>query len=113
MIIEIVQSLEIASVASPPLAISSITGTTATIDQVSYGYYYYISNSGFASLTLPASIPTDTGQFWVLHNTTTSYLSVSISNYGTMTSPISIAPMTSVTFVVSGTGGSADGYILF
>ena len=104
---------EIAATAAPPIALSSITGTTTTVDQVSYGYYYYISNSGFNGITLPSSIPTDTGQFWVFRNTTVSYLSVTMTNYGSMTSPISIAPQTSVTIVVSGTGGSSDGYILF
>ena len=104
---------EINAVASPPLALSSITGTTATVGSSSYGYNYYISNSGFNGITLPSSIPTDTGQFWVFRNTTVSYLSVTMTNYGSMTSPISIAPQTSVTIVVSGTGGSSDGYILF
>ena len=105
---------EISAAASPPLTLSSITATTATLSAPSYGYYYYITNSGFSNLTLPTSAPTAAGQFWVLRNTTATYLSVTVANPTTsITSPVSIAPQTSLTIVVSGTGVSSNAYILF
>ena len=105
---------EISAAAAPPITLSSITATTATLSAPSYGYYYYITNSGFSGLTLPASIPTTAGQFWVLRNTTATYLSVTVTNPTTsIASPVSIAPQTSLTIVVSGTGVSATAYVLF
>jgi LysM repeat protein len=105
---------EISATAAPPLTLSSITATTATLSAPSYGYYYYITNSGFSGITLPASIPTAAGQYWVLRNTTATYLSVTVTNPTTsINSPISIAPQTSVTITVSGTGVSSNAYILF
>jgi hypothetical protein len=105
---------EISATAAPPITLSSITATTATLSAPSYGYYYYITNSGFSGITLPASIPTAAGQFWVLRNTTATYLSVTVTNPTTsIISPVSIAPQTSLTIVVSGTGVSATAYVLF
>ena len=105
---------EISATAAPPITLSSISATTATLSAPSYGYYYYITNSGFSGITLPASIPTAAGQYWVLRNTTATYLSVTVTNPTTsINSPISIAPQTSVTIVVSGSGASSNAYILF
>jgi len=95
------------------LNLSNVTTTTLTSPAIStstYGTYYYITNSGFSGVTLPAiTSATDTGAFWVLRNNTTSYLSAALS--GTITgliSPIVIPPSNAVTIVWTGTG-----YVLF
>jgi hypothetical protein len=61
---------------------------------------------------LPASVPTETGAYWVIRNNTGSYLSVGITNQTSFTTPQSIASYNSLTIAVSGTGVSATGYIL-
>jgi hypothetical protein len=95
-----------------PLPLSNISGTSLTVTTATYGKYYYITNTGFNSLTLPASAPTDTGAFWVFRNSTSTYLSATVYNNNNITSPISIPGGTSVTIAVTGAGGSAA-YVLF
>ena len=98
------------------LNIQSVTGTSLTsattpsISTVSYGTYYYITNSAFSQLTLPSPAPSavDGGAFWVLRNNTTIYLSITLTNPGTLVSPLVIPPSNSVTIVWTGTG-----YVLF
>jgi len=98
------------------LNIQSVTGTSLTnlttpsISTVTYGAYYYITNAGFNQLTLPSPAPTglDGGAFWVLRNNTSIYLSIALTNPGTLISPLVIPPSNSVTIVWSG-----GAYVLF
>jgi hypothetical protein len=95
-----------------PLPLSNITATSLTVTTETYGTYYYITDTGFDSLTLPSTAPTDTGAFWVIRNATSTYLSVTVYNNNNIISPISIPGGTSVTVAVTGAGGAAA-YVLF
>jgi hypothetical protein len=107
------------TVSNGAITIENVTGTSLTastspaITTSTYFTYYNITNSGFNALTLPASIPTDAGFFWVLRNNTSSYLSITVTNNANVTTPTSIPPSNSLTIAVSGTGSSTDGYVLF
>jgi len=93
------------------LKIQNVANTTLTnltspaISTSTYGTYYYITNSGFTGLTLPATLPAagDAGAFWVLRNNTSSYLSVSVTNPSNLSSPLVIPPSNAVTIVWNGT----------
>ena len=105
---EIVQSKGIA------ISISTITTTAITVINSTFGMYYNITNSGFNGITLPASVPTIAGAYWLFRNNTNATLSITYTNNGTaITNTQSIPPYTSQTVACSGTGGSSDGYILF
>ena len=97
------------------LNIQNVTGTSLTnatspaISTSTYGTYYYITNSGFNALTLPSiTSSSDTGAFWVLRNNTSSYLSVTLTGGGSLSSPLVIPPSNGVTIVWSGSA-----FILF
>lgn len=103
------------------LDLRNVTGTSLTsatspaITNSTYGAYYYITNSGFANLTLPnITSTTDTGAFYVLRNNTSSYLSVSLTGASGLpaaslpSSPLVIPPSNSVTLVWTGSA-----YVLF
>lgn len=92
------------------LNLSNVTGTSVSPTASTYGTYYYITNTGFNALTLPAiTSGTDTGAFWVLRNNTSVYLSATLSGTFTgLTSPMLIPPSNSATIVWTGTG-----YVLF
>ena len=100
------------------LTIANVTGTILNgttspgITGSTYGTYYNITNSGFTGLGLPTTPVGDTGNYWVLRNNTTSYLSVTVTNNSNLPNPLVIPPSNSSTIVVSGVGGST-GYILF
>jgi hypothetical protein len=89
---------------------SLTSGTTPSISTVSYGTYYSITNSGFNQLTLPSPAPAalDGGAFWVLRNNTSIYLSITVTNPGTLASPLVIPPSNSVTIIWNGSA-----YVLF
>jgi hypothetical protein len=64
--------------------------------------YVYITNSAFNAITLPSSTATSNGgAFLQLKNSTSSFLSITLTNTLTLTSPVSIAPSNAITFVVS------------
>jgi hypothetical protein len=64
--------------------------------------YVYITNSAFSAITLPSSTTTSNGGgFLQLKNATSSFLSITLTNTLTLTSPVSIAPSNAITFVVS------------
>jgi hypothetical protein len=105
---EIVQSKGIG------ILISNVTATTVSVTSNTFGTYYNITNSGFNGITLPASVPTVAGAYWLFRNNTNTTLSITYTNNGTaITNPQSVAPFSSQTVACSGTGGSSDGYILF
>jgi hypothetical protein len=94
------------------LNISNVTNTSLSPTSATYGTYYYITNTGFNTLTLPSTFVADPGAFWVLRNNTSVYLSVSVANPGTapsvLPSPLVIPPSNSATIIVTATG-----YVLF
>jgi len=93
------------------LNLQPVTSSAALIlTTISYGTYYYITNSLFSQVTLPSPAPSagDGGAFWVLRNNTSIYLSITLTNPGTLSSPLVIPPSNSATIVWSGTA-----YVLF
>jgi len=96
------------------LNILNVSGTSLTsssspvLTNLTYGTYYYITNSGFNALTLPAPVATDIGAFWVLRNNTSVYLSISLTTPYGLPSPLVIPPSNSATIISTGSA-----YILF
>ena len=98
---------------------STVSGTSLTVSAATYTTYYYISNSGFNSLTLPAPTPTlftsgDIGAYWVFRNTTSSYISITtLANPGTpvLTTPLVIPPGNSITIVITAVVFSTPNYV--
>jgi hypothetical protein len=94
------------------LSLSNVTTTSLAPTSATYSTYYYITNTGFNTLTLPSTFVAEPGAFWVLRNNTSVYLSISVANPGTapsvLPSPLVIAPSNSATIVLTATG-----YVLF
>jgi hypothetical protein len=103
--------------------VSSLTNTYAVFYASNYGTYYYITNSGFSNIGIPA--PGDTtvggvtvspanitvpfaGWFITLRNNTSSYLSITVAGTNTSTpaSPFTIPPANSVTLAYEGATNS-------
>jgi hypothetical protein len=77
------------------------------------GKYYNITNSGFTGVSLPTPSPTTpVGAFWVLRNNTNTYLSIIVTNNSNISTPQSLAPYTSITIAINGTGGGTA-YTIF
>jgi hypothetical protein len=91
---------------TPDLAVVETSATSldfSTNTSTTWNEYYYITNSGFNALTLPSATTTSTaGKFWVLRNSTSSTLSITLTNTLTLTSPLYIPPSNSATLVISG-----------
>ena len=102
----------------PPTSVNvfTVSATSLTLTTASAGFYYYLSNSGFSNLTLPATLPTAAGTFWTLRNATSSYLSVTIVNNVNLATPLILTPSNNTTIAVSVSGtnnATISGYILF
>lgn len=94
------------------VTVSEVTGTSQTLSTSNYNTFFFLSNSGFNSLTLPSSVATaDGGNYWTLRNGTSIHLSITLTNNLNLTSPIIIAPDNSVTLIISGV--SANTILLF
>ena len=80
------------------MPVSSLCNIGATIGLTGFGIFYYITNSGFNSVALPATDPDFSGWFVTLRNNTGSYLSVTVSgtNSKIPASPFSLPPANSV-----------------
>ena len=67
------------------------------------GYYYYLTNTNLAAVTLPATTTAAThgGQYWVLRNATGQVMSLSLINTLTLASPLVIQPSNAATLVIS------------
>jgi len=85
-----------------PITVSEVTGTSQALSSANYNRYFYITNSGFNSITLPASTSTTAGgNYWTLRNATASYLSITITNVLNLTSPLVIPPGNGQSLVIS------------
>lgn len=88
---------------APTITINEVTGTSQTLSSSNWNQYFYLTNSGFNALTLPASTATsDAGRFWTLRNASGAYLSITLTNTLSLTSPLTIAPANATTLAISG-----------
>jgi len=98
---------------SQSLSVITITVTILSLTSNQFGTYFNITNSGFNTIFLPTPVPSTAGGFWVLRNNTSTYLSIALSGsggLGGLTTPLAIAPSTSVTIAVLVASSS---YVLF
>ena len=105
--------LDVFGVARSAIPISSLTGTSATFANSSYGIYYYITNSAFATINLVGGTPSPAAGWYVtLRNNTGSYLSCTITGAvsSTPASPVTIPPSNSVTIAYD---NATSLYVLF
>ena len=97
---------------------NNVTTSNLTVAANSYGTHYNITNSAFATMTLPTVLwPQDSNGYWVFRNNTSTYLSVTIT-YTTAattspTNPVVIPPANSTTIMVTYPGASTSNYVLF
>ncbi len=85
------------------LGVNEITGTSQTLSSSNWNQYFYVTNSGFNSVTLPSTTATsNAGNFWTLRNATNTYLSITLTNTLSLSSPLVIPPSNATTLVVSG-----------
>lgn len=87
------------------LPVTVVTGTSVDIS-ANYGTlansYFYITNSGFNTITNPSTTSTSQGgTFFQFKNATSSSLSVTMANSVTIASPVIIPPSNAITLVVS------------
>jgi hypothetical protein len=91
------------------------TGTSVDLNTNYTTYantYFYLTNSAFSSITTPSSTSTaNAGRFFQFKNSTSSYLSVTLTNTLTLTSPVMISPSNAITLVVS--PAAANSLLLF
>jgi hypothetical protein len=96
----------------------NVSGTSLTVPTNAFGTHYNITNSAFASLTLPTiNWSNDSNGYWVFRNNTSSYLSTTVtySSAGTSapTNPVVIPPANSTTIMVTYPSGTTSNYVLF
>ena len=105
--------LDVFGAARSAIPISSLTGTSVTFANSSYGIYYYITNSAFATINLVGGTPSPAAGWYVtLRNNTGSYLSCTITGAvsSTPASPVTIPPSNSVTIAYD---NATSLYVLF
>jgi hypothetical protein len=84
------------------IPISNVATSTLTVASSGYGTYYSLENPLFSNITLPAStVSADGGAFWLLRNNTGTYMSITVTNTLTLTSPLALPPGNNATIVVS------------
>jgi hypothetical protein len=84
------------------LTVSETTGTSATFSSGNYNTVFYVTNSGFNSITLPASTATSAGgNYWTIRNATNTQLSITLTNTLNLTSPFLLPSSYTQTFVIS------------
>jgi hypothetical protein len=95
-----------------PLLIQEISGTSLTLAASNYNNYFYMTNTGFNAMTLPASTATSNGgNFWSIRNATAGNLSITLTNTLTLASPLVIPSGNSATLAISGV--NANTILLF
>lgn len=86
-----------------PIRVTESTGTSLTLASSNYNTFFYLTNFGFNAVTLPATTSTAAGgNYWALRNATSSYLSITLTNTLTLTSPLVIPPSNTQNLVISG-----------
>jgi hypothetical protein len=99
----------------PVYVISNNTDPQLNTNYATYANtYFYITSSAFASLTLPGTSYTVTsngGTFFQFKNSTSSYLSITLTSNANLPTSVSIAPSNALTFVISPT--AANTFLLF
>ena len=86
-----------------PVVVTEVTGTSATLSSANYNTFFFITNSGFNAVTLPATTPTSAGgNYWTLRNATSTNLNITLTNTLSLASPLSIPSSNAQTLVVSG-----------
>jgi hypothetical protein len=94
------------------ISITEVSGTSQTLSSSNYNTFFYLTNSSFNAVTLPTTTATaDGGNFWTLRNATNTFLSITLTNNLTLTSPLTIPPLNSVTLAISYT--NANTVLLF
>jgi hypothetical protein len=91
--------------ATPPttsLIVSEVSGTSLTLASSNTNRSFYLTNSGFNALSLPSTASRfDGGTFWSIRNSTTSQLTITLTNTLNLTSPLIIPSSNTQTLVVS------------
>jgi len=78
------------------------SGTSLTLASSNYNSMFYLTNGGFNAVTLPASTAVvDGGNYWSLRNATANYLSITLTNTLSLTSPLVIPPSNTTTLAIS------------
>jgi hypothetical protein len=86
-----------------PILVSEVTGTSQTLSSANYNTYFYLTNSGFNAVALPATTATTAaGNFWALRNASGASLSITLTNTLNLTSPLVIPPANTQTLAISG-----------
>ena len=85
------------------ITISEVSGTSQTLSSANYNTFFYLTNPSFNAISLPSSTATSAGgNYWALRNATSSYLSITITNTLSLTSPLVIPPANTQTLAISG-----------
>jgi hypothetical protein len=85
------------------VAMSEVSGTSATLASSNYNTTFYLTNSGFNAVTLPsATVVTDGGYYWTLRNATSSSLNITLTNNLNLTSPLVIPASNAQSLIISG-----------
>jgi hypothetical protein len=97
------------------LPVFVVSGTSLDISANFNAYansYFYITNSGFTTISNPPTTTTaQGGTFFQFKNATSSYLSITMASTVTITSPVVIPPSNAITLVVS--PSNANTFLLF
>lgn len=92
----------IAGGGASPITITEVTGTSATLSSSNYNTYFYITNTGFNTVTLPSTTATSAGgNYWTLRNATGSQLSITLTNTLNLVSPLVIPSSNAQTLAIS------------
>jgi hypothetical protein len=87
---------------SSPLVVSDISATSLSLVSSNINRTFYLTNSGFNAVTLPATVRSYIGgSFWSLRNATSSQLTITLTNTLNLTSPLIIPSSNTQTLVIS------------
>jgi len=85
-----------------PVIISELSGTSLTLATSNTNRSFYLTNSGFNAVSLPSSVNRfDGGTYWSLRNSTSSQLTITLTNTLNLTSPLIIPSSNTQTLIVS------------
>jgi hypothetical protein len=84
------------------ITVSEVTGTSQTLSSSNYNTFFYLTNANFNAVALPATTATSAGgNYWALRNATASYLTITLTNTLSLTSPLVIPPANTQTLAIS------------